>query len=283
MATLNEYYLKDFSRLLSSNTVWTIRTIKGIEIQIIVKIHFDFDSNVIFISFFIPEGESEIELFSMLISKIENVLQLAKNVSINTKLPGENETSSEDLKFSGKVFFYYEGIVNQSKFSELKSLAKQDGLVLHFRDKNYSIERSKIEKPLAFISHDSRDKDLIASVISNELQRRMCFVWYDEYSLKLGDNLRESIEKGLKECKKCVLILSPNFISNLGWTKIEFNTIFTREIIETKNLILPVWAGVDKKEIYEYCPTLVDRVGVNWDKGIDFVATKIQQAILLDE
>ena len=72
-------------------------------------------------------------------------------------------------------------------------------------------------------------------------------------------------------------------MSNTGWTKTEFNTIFTREIIETRNLVLPIWAGVNKKEIYEYCPILVDRVGVNWDKGLEFVVSKIQQAIISDK
>ena len=107
-------------------------------------------------------------------------------------------------------------------------------------------------------------------------------IWYDEYSLKLGDSLRESIEKGLKDCKKCILILSPNFLNNLGWTKTEFNTIFTREIIETKNLVLPIWAGVSKKDIYDYSPMLVDRVGVNWDKGLEFVIEKIQHALIAE-
>jgi TIR domain len=165
---------------------------------------------------------------------------------------------------------------------KLKINSQNNGLFVHYRDINFSNERSKLEVPLAFISHDSRDKELIATILANELQRRMLPIWYDEYSLKLGDSLRESIEKGLKECKKCILILSPNFLQNSGWTKTEFNTIFTREIIETKNLVLPIWAGVSKQEIYEYCPILVDRVGVNWDKGIETVVTKIQQVLMTE-
>jgi hypothetical protein len=40
----------------------------------------------------------------------------------------------------------------------------------------------------------------------------MITVWYDEFSLKVGDSLRESIEKGIKECKKCILILTQNYL-----------------------------------------------------------------------
>ena len=77
----------------------------------------------------------------------------------------------------------------------------------------------EIEKPMAFISHHSKDKDRIVRPLAIGLNSRLCFVWYDEFSLKVGDSLRESIESGIKDAKKCVLILTPNFLSNPGWTK----------------------------------------------------------------
>lgn len=282
MATLHEYYLKDFSRLLSSHVDWTLRSQTKGNMTVTAKVHFDFDSNTFFISFYVPKTESEVSVFNLLLSKLDDAIKIKDGVEIKTKLPGENESNSADLRFSGRVFFYYEGVVDEPEFLKLQTSLKQQGLFLHFRDINFSTERRRLEIPLAFISHDSRDKDLIATPIANELQRRILPIWYDEYSLKLGDSLRESIEKGLKECKKCILILSPNFLSNAGWTKTEFNTIFTREIIETKNLVLPIWAGVNKKDIYEYSPILVDRVGVNWDNGIEFVVNKIQQILVTE-
>ena len=102
----------------------------------------------------------------------------------------------------------------------------------------YAKRRSLYEKPLAFVSYDSRDRE-VAQKIAAGLQRMMCPVWYDQYSLKVGDNLRDSIERGLKECRKCVLVLSANFLSNKGWTKREFDSVFTREILEEKHLVLP--------------------------------------------
>ena len=81
-------------------------------------------------------------------------------------------------------------------------------------------KRSASEKPLAFISHDSRDKDGLLRQLAHEMVRLLCPVWYDEYSLKVGDSrLRANIEKGLKEARKCIIILSPNFLSNEGWSK----------------------------------------------------------------
>jgi len=106
-----------------------------------------------------------------------------------------------------------------------------------------------------------------------------CPVWYDEYSLKVGASLRASIEKGLKESKKCVLVLSPNFLSNSGWTKTEFDSVFTRQILEGSDVVLPVWCGVTKRQIYEYSPSLPDRVAVQWEEGIEEVLRKLHRAI----
>jgi len=105
---------------------------------------------------------------------------------------------------------------------------------------------------LAFISHDSRDKEMFVRELAYELIKNHCMVWYDEFSLKVGDSLRVSIEKGLQEAKKCILVLSPNFLSNEGWGLAEFDSIFSREILEKKNVILPVWLNVTVKDVYKY-------------------------------
>jgi hypothetical protein len=150
---------------------------------------------------------------------------------------------------------------------------------VQFRSEKHVLERSKHETPLAFISHDSEDKE-IAKKIAIGLQKMICPVWYDEFQLKVGDNLREKIEKGLKECKKCVLILSRNFFSNNGWTKKEYDSIFTREIVEERKLILPVWHEVTKKEIFEYSPNLLNVKGINWTIGEDEVCRQLFMSIM---
>jgi hypothetical protein len=137
----------------------------------------------------------------------------------------------------------------------------------------------KRERPAAFICHDSRDKERIARPIAEGLSRLACPVWYDEFSLDVGDHLRESIERGLKEAKKCILVLSPKFLANSGWTKVEFNSIFSRELIQRRNIILPVWAGVTTKGVLAYSPSLANRVAVNWRLGVDEVVRRLYCAI----
>ena len=50
---------------------------------------------------------------------------------------------------------------------------------------------------------------------------------------------------------------------NRGWTKKEFDSIFTREILEQRNLVLPVWYQVTKDLVYDYSPSLLNVIGLD--------------------
>jgi hypothetical protein len=138
---------------------------------------------------------------------------------------------------------------------------------------------SRREKPVAFICHDSRDKEKTARPIADGLSALRCPVWYDEFSMRVGDRLRESIERGLKEARKCILIVSPRFLSNDGWTKVEFNSIFTRELVERRDILLPVWIGVKKEDVLKYSPCLANRLAVNWNVGLEEVVRQLYVAL----
>jgi TIR domain len=107
-----------------------------------------------------------------------------------------------------------------------------------------------------------------------------CPTWYSEYALKVGDSLREGIENGLKTCPTCIFLLTPKFLGSNGWPKAEFNSVFTREMLEGKtasgkNRILPVWHEVTPELVYDYSPTLADRLGLQWQLGVEEVARQL--------
>lgn len=187
------------------------------------------------------------------------------NLEITYRLFGDpSPRSVTEIPASKRFFIYSESNLLDNEISELQAFAETSGHMLQFRSQAYVKKRTEEEEPLAFICHDSRDKEAVARRIAANLQGLLCPVWYDEFSLQVGDNLRESIEKGLKRCKKCVLILSSHFFSNKGWTKKEFETIFAREIHEGNSIVLPVWHGVTKEEVYEYCPSLSNVMALDW-------------------
>ena len=90
--------------------------------------------------------------------------------------------------------------------------------------------------------------------------------------LRVGASLRESIEGGIRECRKCILAITPEFLTNEGWTKREFDSVFTREILEREKVVLPVWHRVSVRDVYGYSPSLADRVGIEWSLGVEEVA-----------
>jgi hypothetical protein len=284
MATLYDFFTIDFGHTFKIGFPLTIQSIEhppkfpAFEIQ--ASFNFELYSNALFGSFYLSDYPQPIENIETVISQIETLVQSARQTSVTFSESQEQMVfHSEELVFTGRLFFYSVADVPPKDFENLRQHARTLGLSIIFRGEKYAVERSKLTKPMAFICHDSRDKKEIAHKVASGLSKLDCPVWYDEYSLKVGDRLRESIEKGLKESKKCILLLSPNFFSNTGWTKTEFNTIFTRELMEKNDCLLPVWCGVSKEEVYEYCPSLVDRFALNWALGEDKVISQLYQAL----
>jgi len=278
MATLKEYFDTDFTHVLTLTNTFRFEGPADAG-EVVGRVHLDFNSNTKYISAYIPATENPSGVAAGLLRSLDKVLAIADGAEVHSHFLGEAPMKSTDLAFAGRVFIYSEGEIELDRLLALTSQTKPNGIHLQYRGSTYAQERSALEKPLAFISHDSRDKDAIARPVAVGLTRLMCPVWFDEFTLTVGDRLRESIERGIRECKKCVLILSPHFLSNPGWTKAEFNSIFTRELIEGSDFLLPVWYGVGPREIFDYSPTLVDRLGVNWDLGEAEVVRRLYRAI----
>lgn len=283
MATLFEYFLKDFSRDLSIEKKWKLQnTVTGSEIEVNARVYLNFEANAKYVAFYVPELECATFPEAILMNNIAEVLDLpSTTVGVSSDMNNlpDDWAQGIDLNFAGRVFFYCERDPPHDLKTRLTGEAAANGVRVIFRSEAYLRKRNEMEKPKAFISHDSRDKGPIAGPLAIQLQKFMCPVWYDEFSLKVGDSLRAGIEAGLKECRKCILILTPNFLANSGWSKREYDSIFTRELVERQQVILPVWAGVDAADVYEYSPILADRVAVNWSHGVEEVARRLVRSL----
>ena len=62
-----------------------------------------------------------------------------------------------------------------------------------------------------FISHASEDKEDFVRPLAEKLQKCGVKVWYDEFELKMGDSLSDSINRGLQESKYGIIVLSQAF------------------------------------------------------------------------
>lgn len=137
-----------------------------------------------------------------------------------------------------------------------------------------------LKQPDIFICHDSKDKEKFVRPLADKFLKEDVNVWYDEFSLEIGDSLIEGIEKGLQECRYGVIVLSKNLITNHAWPKKEFRSLITKELRSGRKIILPIWRiGITKKDVEKYSLDLADRVAGKEHDGIDKIVKSIKKKI----
>lgn len=128
-----------------------------------------------------------------------------------------------------------------------------------------------------FISHASEDKEALVRPLAEELVKYGLNVWYDEFSLELGDSLTTSIDKGLIGSKFGLLIISPAFFQK-RWTEYELKSLLTKEINGGK-VILPIWHNVTADFVASKSLFLADKKAIASDVGIKKLAYGIVKVV----
>ena len=128
-----------------------------------------------------------------------------------------------------------------------------------------------------FISHASEDKADFVRPLADRLREEHVDVWYDEFTLRVGDSLRRSISDGLKQSRFGIVVLSPSFFDK-GWAEWELDGLTARDVVE-HGILLPVWHGVTRDDVLQYSPPLADKVAVSSTAGIQEVVRKLCEVI----
>jgi TIR domain len=128
-----------------------------------------------------------------------------------------------------------------------------------------------------FISHATEDKQVVARPLAKQLQENGLRIWFDEFTLTVGDSLRQSIDKGLAESRFGIVVVSPAFL-NKHWPQQELNGLAAREVGGAK-VILPVWYNISAAEIHKQSPMLADRLAVLWKMGLENVVGELLRAM----
>ena len=125
-----------------------------------------------------------------------------------------------------------------------------------------------------FISHASEDKEGFVRPFVNSLERLGVKVWYDDFSLKLGDSLSRSIDEGIKNSRYGLIVISKNFLVK-QWPDYEYRSLLSRQVNE-RSLILPLWYGVSKNDIMQYSPFLADLKAASVNSKDDYKKAILQ-------
>jgi len=128
-----------------------------------------------------------------------------------------------------------------------------------------------------FISHASEDKGAFVEPLANYLVQKGLRVWYDTFTLKLGDRLRRSIDRGLARSRYGIVVLSQAFFAK-HWPQYELDGLAALEVSGRK-VILPIWHGVSREDVTRVSPPLADRVAVNSALPLETIAEKILEVV----
>jgi hypothetical protein len=121
-----------------------------------------------------------------------------------------------------------------------------------------------------FISYASEDREDLVRPLAHYLDRLGVKVWFDESSLQIGDSLTSAIGHGLSQSHFGLIILSPAFMKK-KWPRNELAALLSIETVGTGG-ILPVWHGVNARDVAKFNPLLADRVALHSSKGIHAIA-----------
>ena len=104
----------------------------------------------------------------------------------------------------------------------------------------------------AFISHASEDKDALVDPLARALASFGADVWYDKFTLKPGESLSRSIDKGLANSRHGIVVLSPHFIAK-PWPERELSGLVTMQLAEGRSII-PIWHNIKSHDVRAFSP-----------------------------
>jgi hypothetical protein len=112
-----------------------------------------------------------------------------------------------------------------------------------------------------FICHASEDKEPFVRDLAEALRKFRCEVWYDEFTLHVGDSLSASVDQGLSRSRFGVVVLSQAFLGK-PWPDYELRGLLAKDI-HGGRVILPVWHGVSRAQVAQFSPSLADRFAIS--------------------
>ena len=194
-----------------------------------------------------------------------------KKLELQSKLNKEEQKERDKAKKEQKeMLTLQQQITREMEKQKMQSLHTFDVL------KPRPIEQTSYD---VFVSHASEDKDDFVRDFVKCLQQHGLKVWYDEFTLRVGDSLRRSMDNGLKNSRYGIVILSEAFFSK-EWPQRELDGLFAREVNGEK-VILPIWHKISKNEVLKFSPIIADMLALNTSSfTIEEIAKEISDRVL---
>ncbi|MBN2589589.1 MAG: TIR domain-containing protein [Sedimentisphaerales bacterium] len=187
--------------------------------------------------------------------------ELSKKIAdINGRLHRAQEALSKEQEIERRKIYEAEKKREREQLSHQKAITQELRSQYSIKSQFSPIQPRNVKYDV-FISHASEDKEDFVKPLVEALQAAGYKVWYDEFTLKVGDSLRRSIDNGLKNSRYGIVVLSSSFFAK-NWTQYELDGLVTKEM-DGHKVILPIWHMVSKNQVQNYSPTLADKKALN--------------------
>ena len=130
-----------------------------------------------------------------------------------------------------------------------------------------------------FLSYASEDRQYAVS-LKQALNEANVSVWIDVEEVSLGEPILPAIERGIKESRYAVLLLSPSYTAK-SWPKVEFDALMKRQIDARGGPgILPLLhGGLSQEQLAEFSPTIGTLRNTTTDRSLLHVVEEILRVV----
>jgi hypothetical protein len=142
------------------------------------------------------------------------------------------------------------------------------------------IAQTDTERRDLFLCHAWDDRDGAALDFYNLLDGLDVKVWFSEKDVPLGTSLLRQIDRGLKNSRAGVVLVTPALLKSLNAEGIADKEL---SALLATDRVIPVAHGTTFEALRDVSPLLAARSGLSTaDSSLEDVATKIADTVLLD-
>jgi hypothetical protein len=150
--TSYEYFRSDDFDLMTMRNTGAV-SVKKETVIIERKLIVDLNGKSEFLAFYIPPDRTY-DVCSALLDQYPLVIKFFhESVALQSGTMGSRPTDLSELAFTGRIFFYYDGLLFQSKVDLLVSKAARKHLSLQFRGPDYVMVRTALSMLLTKAHH----------------------------------------------------------------------------------------------------------------------------------
>ena len=127
-----------------------------------------------------------------------------------------------------------------------------------------------------FLCHAWDDREDSAAQLYGHLKSNGATVWFSEKDLPLGSLMIREIDKGLRNSRIGIVLVTPALIKSIKNEGIAEKEL---AVLLNSSRVIPVLHGVTFDDLYDVSPMLASHAGLNTkDSSLDGVAAKIAAA-----